>query len=311
MRVVNFNGGDSGSPNTPEWHAWRQAGIGGSDAGVIAADAGLIKPAPWMKGLQYLFLKKIGKAPPEEVNPAMRRGQMGEVPARRAYERETGNIISPLFGEMDEYPFVRASLDGINFEGDLITEIKCPSDRVHALAKMGTVVDYYKPQLAHQGLVVWGHPDNWRDKMFHYVSYVPEKDELAKPVEIPAQDLGKLAEKLLKAEIQFWKSVAEAIPPCGSEWLAAAAEFIRCDGTLDSAKAARETARKRMVELLGEKDRMEGGGVMAYRSTSDGRIDYKAAFEDLTKQVQLPDGFDIESFRAKGSESVYVKQGGN
>lgn len=300
----------SGSPDTAEWHTWRQGGIGGSDSVIIAAEAGLVEDKPaWVKSANHLYLLKTGQKEQEDLsnNPAVRRGKENEEPARQLFEKQTGIFLSPCFGEMESHPFVRASFDGMTFEHDVIAEIKVPSQKVHDLAKFGRVVGYYKPQLAHQALVAWGHPESWTDQTTFFISFNPEEDDLVF-VEKPAKDYRKLAEKLLEAEAAFWASVEQVVPPCGNEWVEAAARYVSLNTQLDLAKAEVDVAKSRLVELLGSGKKMEGGGVSLIRSSKAGSVDYMAAVKGL-----MPDKTDeeikefFERYRKEGSETLTVR----
>lgn len=300
----------SGSPDTAEWHAWRKGGVGGSDAPIIAADVGLLTQKPaWMKSVNHLFLVKTGQRQEEDLsdNPAVRRGKENEEPARRLFEEQTGILLSPCFGEMESHPFVRASFDGMTFEQDAIAEIKVPSAKVHDLAKFGHVIEYYKPQIAHQALVAWGHPDGWEDQTTFFLSYAPETGDLA-IVEKPAKDYRAMAEKLLQAEASFWASVEQAVPPCGTEWVEAAARYIEAVTRLDLAKAETDAAKGHLVDLLGNSRKMEGGGVSVSRSIKAGSVDYQALLQEI-----MPDKDDAEikeicdRHRKEGSEVLTVR----
>lgn len=309
MKSVVFKT-DSGSPDSAEWHAWRMGGIGGSDAPIIAADAGLLTDKPaWMKSANHLYLIKTGQKEQEDLsnNPAVRRGKENEEPARILFEEQTGILLSPCFGEMESHPFVRASLDGMTFEQDVIAEIKVPSQKVHDLAKFGRVVDYYKPQIAHQALVAWGHPEGWRDQATFFISYNPEEGDLVY-VEKPVKDYRKLAEKLLEAEIAFWTSVTQAVPPCGQEWIDAAAHYISLSEQMELAKAEVEVAKAKLVELLGAGDKMEGGGVSIIRSIRAGSVDYMAVLRELMPGKTDDEIKDFaERYRKEASESLTVR----
>ncbi len=300
----------SGSPDTAEWHTWRQGGIGGSDAPIIAGEAGLLTDKPgWLKSANWLYLIKTGQKEQEDLsnNPAVRRGKENEEPARRLFEEQTGILVSPCFGEMDTHSFVRSSFDGMTFERDVLAEIKVPSQKVHDLAKFGRVVEYYRPQLAHQALTAWGHPESWTDQMTFFISYVPETDELVY-VERPAKDYRALAESLLAAEIKFWESVTEAVPPCGVEWLDAAAQYIAVNAKLDVVKAEVETAKTRLINLLGNGLKLEGGGVSIVRSERAGSMDYTAILQSLMPDKSKDEiAAYCEPFRKEGSETLTVR----
>jgi len=275
MRSVVFPGGNSGSPNSAAWHSWRRQGIGGSDSVFIAAAHRLVTPPSWAKPLHALWQEKTGRGNPTVVTAAMQRGTDGEAPARAAYEAETGIVISPAFGESDFWPVCRASLDGIPFVGDLLTEIKCPSAKAHALAKAGKVVEYYKAQLAHQAMVKWDHPQGWKSEQeIHYWSFVPETGDGALVV-VPCMELAALAEKLVVAEQAFWATVEADTAPCGDQFAATGELFIVADAEFEEVKAQKEALRLKLIELSGGAARTEGGGVVVSRKA--GTLDAAAA----------------------------------
>jgi len=85
-----------------------------------------------MSSVHKLWLIKTGQSEGPTVNAAMRRGTKWESAARIAVEKATGIVIAPVFGEMDENPFVRASFDGMDFLQTSLVEIpgghpKCPT----------------------------------------------------------------------------------------------------------------------------------------------------------------------------------------
>jgi putative phage-type endonuclease len=178
MKTIVFQS-DSGSPDCPEWHMWRLGGIGGSDAPILAANAGLVKRAKWMDSIQTLWEMKTGKRGPKTANKAMIRGREYENAARVAYEHSTGNLVNSAFGEDDKLSFVRASFDGLSFDGNLIVEIKVPGEHTMKLVREGQIPEHYLPQLAHQAVVAWGEPgQSWVGNACHFAAYVPETREL-------------------------------------------------------------------------------------------------------------------------------------
>lgn len=299
----------SGSPDTAEWHAWRNQGIGGSDAPIIGSHIGLCSRPSWMKSLNHLWLLKTMQIQPEDLskNPAVRRGKEGEEPARIAYEKQTGNMVQPAFGEMDEHRFIRSSFDGIKFERDLLVEIKCPSKRVHDLAAFGKVVDYYEPQLMHQALTAWGPPEGWTTQQVDFASYQPETGDLV-IVSTPAKKLRAHAEKLLKAEVDFWIQVELLTPPCGEEWMKMAAQYVAIENQMLALKKEKEETENGLIALLGAANAMEGGGVSVKRGSRQGSIGYSKILKDL-----LPGKDDDEiaaytdGFRGPATESITIR----
>ena len=130
--------------NTPEWHRWRMQGIGASDAPVIMGETAFKTP-------RTLWSIKTGRRQEAPAGPAARRGRELERFARRAYERQTGICVEPLCLVHEEFEWMRASLDGLSFDGSTLLEIKCPlSFRDRASAQEGRIPTQYHAQLQHQ-----------------------------------------------------------------------------------------------------------------------------------------------------------------
>lgn len=140
----------------PAWHAWRREGFGASDAPALIGDS------PWANSNDVLATK-LGLREVKE-NEAMRRGKMLEPLARAIYVERTGIQVRPCCIVHDEHPWLRASLDGLSVDNDLILEIKCPNNRAHWTALQGRVPDYYRAQLQ------WQLAAAGLDKL-HYWSY--------------------------------------------------------------------------------------------------------------------------------------------
>lgn len=302
----------SGSPDSAEWHAWRAQGIGGSDAPVIALEAGLIdasKKPEWMKSIHDLYLIKTGQVieASSSGNWAIQRGKHYEKPARKRFVEKTGIAMLPGFGQMDEFDFVRASFDGLPFSSDALLEIKVPGREVHELAKYGRVVDYYRPQIAHQAMTAWGHPDAWQDQITYFASYNPENGELA-IVEVPAKDYRQLAVSLLAAEKKFWVSVEQSAPPCGQEWLEKAARYVQANEALEQAKAKADLLKQELIDMLGTGKILQGGGVSATRSIRKGSVDYTKLLQDIFPSRSEEELTQLcNKYRKEDSVSVIVK----
>lgn len=313
MKSVNFVT-DSGSPNSAEWHAWRAAGIGASDAPVIAAGIGLCEPASWMSSVHKLWLLKTGQSEGPKYNAAMRRGTNGEGPARIAVEKKTGLFVSPIFGEMDDSPVLRASFDGMDFLGSTLVEIKCPNQKVHELAKDGEIVGYYVPQLVHQSLVAWGLPGKWWDnKLAIFASFVPETGDLAL-VHKTGRELYKEfdVELLYKSELDFWSTVTTGKPACGDEFLAKARVFKEVNARFELVEAERDAARAELVLLLGEKLRLDGEDVSVFKVEAKGSTDWEKIAKKLAGDHKVS-AEDLELLvngnKKKGRKSVNVTVG--
>ena len=134
--------------NTPEWHRWRLQGIGASDAPIVMGDA------PF-RTRRFLWSVKTELARESAVGPAARRGRALEQAARSAYERHTGIPMEPLCMVHDRLEWMRASLDGLSFDGSTALEIKCPwRGRDLDALRAGRIPTHYHAQVQHQLLAL-------------------------------------------------------------------------------------------------------------------------------------------------------------
>lgn len=189
--------------DTAKWHDFRALGIGSSDASVLAGTNN------W-KTVIELWEEKTGKSVPSfEENAATLHGKNLEPTAREAFEKSSGIAVNPRCFIHPEYDFIRASLDGINDELDLVLEIKCPYNfTVHRkFMKTGKIPTYYYSQIQHQLLVTgavmacyWSYTEN-TGGVIAYVS--PEQAYI---------------DELLEREIKFWNLVQSDTEPIPSEF---------------------------------------------------------------------------------------------
>lgn len=299
---------ESGSPNSDAWRAWRGQGLGSSDSILIAHERGLVpkdpKPA-WMRPLSWLVRVKQGIEAPDPDNWATIRGKNGEPIARELYEQRTGIAVAPIFGEMDAYPFIRASFDGMSLCGRKIVEAKCPGAAAHAYALLGMVPSYYRPQLAHQGLVAWGEPDGWPgDGEFHYVSCIPETRE-AEIVVVPANEIKPLAAKLLPELVAFWDVVCGRSSLHGDRFAALARAYLTAERTVEKAKEALDERRKELERFLLEsgRDKIVGEGLNISFVEKRGAIDYEAALKKFGVAAD-----ELEQFRKPPQRNFIIRK---
>ena len=177
--------------NTPEWHRWRRQGIGASDAPVIMGETTFKTP-------RTLWSIKTGRTQEDPAGPAARRGRELERVAMRAYERQFETQMEPLCLVHERLEWMRASLDGLSFDGSVVLEIKCPlSLRDRNAAAQGHVPTHYYGQLQHQ-LEVSGageaHYWSFDGRAGCLVKIHPDRDYL---------------QRLVDAEGEFWRRVEE------------------------------------------------------------------------------------------------------
>lgn len=183
-----------------EWHAWRAGGIGGSEA------AACVEMTPWSSPFK-LWEQKTGRKPGPDINAAMQRGIDLEPSARAAYIDFVGIEMEPACYQSDDYPFVRASLDGINSDETILLEIKCPGETTHRRILADDVPEYYWVQCQHNMLASGA-------ENAHFFSYRPELEHEGcdKALTIIMRD-NAFINRLLEAEAALWQSVLDDTPP--------------------------------------------------------------------------------------------------
>lgn len=266
--------------NTPEWHRWRAQGIGASDAPVIMEETPFKTP-------RALWSIKTGRMQERSASPAARRGRELERFARRAYERQTGIQVEPLCLVHEEIEWMRASLDGLSFDGATLVEIKCPlSLRDRASAGEGRVPAQYYAQLQHQLEVS-------RAEQAHYWSFHGNDGVL---VEIrPDREYAK---RLVEAEAAFWQLVKENRWPelaneeldlsADPKWRRVALRYREARLRLENATSQAHKLRATLA-CMATARRTYGCGVEVLKSSRKGTVDY-AAVPELR-------GIDLEPYR--------------
>jgi len=256
--------------NTAEWHRWRRQGIGASDAPVIMGETPFKNP-------RTLWSIKTGRMQEGPAGPAARRGRDLERFARRAYERRTGIQVEPLCLVHAGFEWMRASLDGLSFDGATLLEIKCPlSLRDRASAKQGRIPSQYHAQLQHQ-LEVSGA------ERAHYWSFHGTDGIL---VEVDPDR--EYASRLVEAEAAFWQLVKENRWPelvneeldlsADPNWRHTALRYREVRLRLENA-ASEEHALRAMLKRMATARRTWGCGVEVLLSSRKGAVDYSAVPE--------------------------------
>jgi putative phage-type endonuclease len=226
------------------------------------------------KTARTLWSIKTGRMQEGAAGPAARRGRELERFARRAYEQQTGIQVEPLCLVHEEFEWMRASLDGLSFDGSTLLEIKCPlSLRDRASVRQGRIPSQYHAQLQHQ-LEVSGA------ERAHYWSFHGTDGIL---VEIrPDREYAK---RLVEAEAAFWQLVKENRWPqllneeldlsADPRWRNAALHYREVRLRLENA-AAEEHKLRAMLACMATARRTYGCGVELLKSSREGAVDYSA-----------------------------------
>ena len=230
MKIVNL------SQREEDWLAWRRRGITATDAAI------LLNRSPY-KTRWRLWAEKTGYAREVDLslNPLVRRGVENEDLARQAFENKHDDMLLPVCVESEQYPLIRASLDGLRDCGEPV-ELKCPSATVWqevCLEKANSnAYRLYYPQVQHQ-LLATGAKQGWL--VFYFEGQILEFPIL--------RDEAMIQEILAEAQ-RFWQQVVDKkepekdpekdlFIPQGKEvdaWIAAAEEYRLYDAEAQELK---------------------------------------------------------------------------
>jgi putative phage-type endonuclease len=182
------------------WLDWRMQGIGSSDA-------------PSIMGVGYktrnqLYLEKVFGAVEKSGNEwIFEKGHRIESQARSLLEIIHGGVeFRAGLCQMRDYPFLRASMDGANFEISRGKEFKLVSKKEF---DEGVCPERYYPQIQHQYMVT----DLEEIDIVLCCEVGKLKQLKIKEVKVP-KNLDYILNKLLPAELDFWfNHVLAKIPP--------------------------------------------------------------------------------------------------
>jgi len=304
MKIVNL------SQREEDWLAWRRRGITATDAAI------LLNRSPY-KTRWRLWAEKTGYAREVDLslNPLVRRGIANEDLARQAFEKKHDDMLLPVCVESEQYPLIRASLDGLRDCGEPV-ELKCPSATVWqevCLEKANSnAYRLYYPQVQHQ-LLATGAKQGWL--VFYFEGQILEFPIL--------RDEAMIQEILAEAQ-RFWQQVVDKkepekdpekdlFIPQGKEvnaWIAAAEEYRLYDAEAQELKQRLAELQERqkphldtMKALMGQYFHADYCGVMVTRYRAAGRVDYKKLLADKAAGVK-PE--DIDQYRENSSERCRV-----
>ncbi len=243
-----------------------------------------------------LWEQKCGGSKPDYENSAMRFGSQMEPTVRELYESVSGKLWPATCFVHDQWPFLKASLDGWN--GNEAIEIKCPGETTHKKALKGHVPDYYTPQLNHQFLVSGV-------ERIHYISYF-----LDDFVELLVERDEAAITDLLRHELVFWDYVEKRTPPPSTEvrrddadWMVAASAYRAAKYALDDAEKPEKVARASLALLAGGEPTI-GGGVKLTPFAAKGRLDANKMLKAWEDERGEP--VDTEPFRGDGYTSYKI-----
>ena len=265
------------------WKLWRQSHLGASDAPIIM-NVGFKTPL-------RLWQEKMGVEIPY-VNDAMRRGTLLEPVALAEFNKLMGEEFSPAVFVSDEYHWMSASLDGMNFEGTEAVEIKLAGSKDHATALKGFVPEKYMPQLQHQ-MFVCNLPE------IYYYSF----DGTAGVLLVIPRDEEFISE-LISKEADFYRRMVEfdAPPENYEDWIVSndnqlqyhLSEYDNWKIAFDDAKENMEKHKQWIVDFASGNN-LKCKGMKVQKIVSQGRVDYDA--------IEVLQSIDLTAYRKKPTES--------
>lgn len=265
---------------TDDWLEWRNNGIGSSDVPAIMGESDF-------QTAYQLWEVKTKRSQGFKGNWATRRGTEAEPRIRSLYELYIDDDFPPMLAQHAQYPFMRASLDGLNSLKKGIAEFKYPSKEKHAMAIAGEIPKTYVAQVQHQ-LFVTGV--EWCD----YVSYNGESIAVVRVV----PDLTIIKKNFLRCE-KFWNEnvLGDTAPEFANEDFVIVQEpgFVTLFEELKKCKCEVEIAERRMkivkaaIDEKLQTSRVICSGVRRALVERKGAIEYAKV-----KELQ---GVNLESYR--------------
>jgi putative phage-type endonuclease len=271
-----------------EWLDYRRTMRNASETAAVLGES------PWCTPYQ-LWLQKTGRSV-VATTTAMQHGTQMEPVARAAYEAQTGNIMQPLV--MQDGPY-SASLDGLDLDGQLLVEIKCPykgqDSALWKEAAIGQVPEHYRLQVQHQ-LMVSGAA------MAHFWVFDGQQGLLI-PVERDQAAMDRIRQgwdafqTYLDTDTPPPLTDADTVIREDGAWSAAARAFSEAKAAADSADAVLALAREVLVGLA-RHPKETGAGITVTRFWKTGNVVYK--------DIPALKGVDLNKFRGKAREEVRV-----
>lgn len=279
--------------NSPEWLEWRKKGLGASDATIIK---GLSK----YKTRRQLWENKLGLAPSDPESYITELGHEFEPIARARFALETGvDLIPDVCGEHSEFPWLRASFDGLCDQERVFAEIKMMGKKnLEQVRQTKKPLDEHFPQVQQQHLVS-------RYERGFYIAYTLTEDK--KAIEdyeaIPIFSDKTYIDSLFQELKSFWELVETQTPPelekrdeyefKDKAVLAKAKSFLAKKIALQKAQEDYDMVEAELKGIAAKHPLVRIGDVFISTIVRKGNVDYK-------KVPQLK-GVDLEPFRGKPS----------
>lgn len=285
-----------------EWKEWRMDKIGASDA-VIIMGLGYITPLE-------LYNQKKGLTPPSYVSAAMQRGSDLEEEARQWYIDQVEIEMKPTVTVCTQYPFLHASLDGIDSFSQKAVEIKCPGFNKLKLIKSGWYPEYII-QVQHQYLV-----NPYLDSIDICIYQGREHKVFEdKGIIIPvARDDEYIYKEMLPKLLDFYECLKNNTPPGepkaevvyeemdSPSWTDIIEPLRQCRARLKDEQLLEKSILSHLKEMA-KGSNCRGYGMTLTHTRVQGRVDY-----DSIPELK---GIDLNAYRKPDTTRITVKLEGD
>jgi putative phage-type endonuclease len=223
------------------------------------------------------------------VSEAMKRGNKEESHALNFLKAQTGIVFSPVVLKSKEHP-IMVSLDGMDFDGKVIAEIKVPSkgkdSPLWESAERGHIPLVYQYQIQTQLLVS-------QAQMCYFYVFDGEFEGVC--VEV-YPDL-ELQEKIVEKSVDFYANYLEPniapvdqvieIERTDSDFVDVASELLKLQEEESVLSAQIKLLKKRLVDMCGDSPVTFGGGVKVQLVHSSKPADLKGLIRDYLPDVDI------------------------
>lgn len=187
----------------PAWHAFRAAGLGGTEAGVIL---GLNPYETFISVYEAKTNPEYSKVFSDSGVAAMQHGKKLEDTARHTFSDIIGKKFTPTCAIHKEYSFIRSSLDGISDDYTTLLEIKCPYRYKNFEKHCEAILPYYYAQAQHQLLTTGAD-------LLYFCSYYSDNNSNIEIVMYKVYPDLPLQKELVTRCISIWKSITTKNKP--------------------------------------------------------------------------------------------------
>lgn len=291
MRIVQIEQG------TPEWHAWRRGGIGGSDMPVLF---GLSR----FQTKHGLWLVKQGLAKSDDGQNAYikAKGHEREIELRAYASDILGEPLAVTCIEGEARPWQRVSVDGITSDTEVVVEAKLMKrDAFIEMREHSIIPREYAPQVKHlidtsgaQRCLFVGKNDALGEKA--HVTLERHDQQLA---DFDTIKVGDAFWKLVEAGEEPEPESDEIITVDDPALIQLAAEYRAAHASAQELEARKKELAEMLKAALPEgKRKAIFGEVSMTRFWKRGNVDYK--------RIPQLAGVDLEGFRKAGAYQTRI-----